>query len=239
MPIGNFFVNGESTAYDNGNRVTGHSKRDNPGQGMDGFASECLQDTALSVCKNSIVIVPRVSNIMSQLAFTNLTDSALNDLDEGYIKGMHQEAAKFCAQQSQYQQGKEEVRKELDKTNSDEAASSLLPSSYTPTELSKYHFPSETDLARCLDKNRLIRGNVIPRPDEAGYRSYLDGKGLVQGLVKEFANEVKAPEGVANGVTLIKNAVNHWFDQLDPVRLGLADSIKKKKKTLPILLKVA
>jgi len=35
--------------------------------------------------------------------------------------------------------------------------------------------------------------------------------------------------------SLIKNAVNHRFD---PVRLGLADSMKKRKKTLPILLKV-
>jgi hypothetical protein len=40
-------------------------------------------------------------------------------------------------------------------------------------------------------------------------------------------------------LALIKNAVNHWFDQLDSVRLGLSDSIKKRKKTLPILLKVA
>ncbi len=190
MPIGNIFINGESTVYDN-ESVTSHSKiskdhgRDFTITTPSGYSAECMQKLHS--------IVPRVSNIMSQLAFTNLRDGALKDLAEGYIKGGHQEAAKFCAQQSQYQQEKTEVKKALDQVSSDAATSSLPNSSYTPKDLTRYRFPKANYLATCLEREPFTSKENHP---------YVYEKGIIQQVIKTFEDQIKDPQGIEIGVIL-------------------------------------
>ena len=167
---------------------------------------------ASAECKEKLrAVIPTVLEAASKLSRSNDTAKEIGAGMDKSIREYHQSAAKFCASKDQYQQGKQEVREQLNKADSAAAASSLPTSSYTPKDLTTYRFPKANYLGACLEKDSLTSKEQFP---------YLHEKGIIPKITEKFAEQVKKSQGIESDVMSTMGILNQKL-RLDPISVGI------------------